>query len=176
MTTATASSLVIRPARREDLTQLAEVTADELSLAQLENRWREQEAGYRTLIVAEEDGRAVGNVSLYARSGPPAPLHLFALEVAQDWRSRGIGTALIDYVLEQARSARRDSVYLEVRCDNKGARRLYHRLGFRRVGPEFINTWWRFNDDGTREVVEEASMRMVKRVRRNKRIGHRASA
>jgi hypothetical protein len=54
-------------------------------------------------------------------------------------------------------------VYLEVRIDNP-ARRLYHRLGFRRVGEPFINSWWRFEDDGSQLRVEEESVRMVRRV------------
>jgi hypothetical protein len=47
-------------------------------------------------------------------------------------------------------------VHLEVRVDNP-ARRLYHRLGFRRSAP-FLNGWWRYEDDGSRVRVEEMSL------------------
>jgi ribosomal-protein-alanine N-acetyltransferase len=156
-------AITIRPLRQEDLPLLAETISDELSLAQLENRWREQETGYRTLVVAEVEGSPVGTVSLYGRKG--GLMHLFALEVGPDWRGRGIGTALVQHVIETARHEGHGAVFLEVRSDNRGARRLYHRLGFRRVGAEFVNTWWRFHDDGSRDVVDELSVRMVKRVR-----------
>jgi len=159
-------TLTVRPLRLDELAALAEAIEDEASLAQLENRWREQETGYRTLLVADIDGRPVGTVSLYGRKDGRHLMHLFALEVGAAWRNQGIGTALIDHVIERARRDGHSAVYLEVRGDNRGARRLYHRLGFRRVGPEFTNTWWRFNDDGTRDVVEEVSVRMVKRVKR----------
>jgi [ribosomal protein S18]-alanine N-acetyltransferase len=157
----------VRPLRLDELAALAVAIEDEASLAQLENRWREQQTGFRTLLVAEVDGRPVGTVSLYGRKDGRRLMHLFALEVGAAWRNQGIGTALIEHVIEKARTDGHSAVYLEVRSDNRGARRLYHRLGFRRVGPEFTNTCWRFNDDGTRDVVDEASVRMVKRVRRN---------
>ena len=64
---------------------------------------------------------------------------------------------------ETARRRDCTRVYLEVRADNP-ARRLYHRLGFRRVGNVFTNSWWRFNDNGTRDRIEEQSLRMVKRL------------
>jgi hypothetical protein len=66
-------------------------------------------------------------------------------------------------VLDEARRRGKRRVFLEVRVDNP-ARRLYQRLGFRRVGPEFINAWWQFNDDGTQDRIEEPSVRMIKRV------------
>ena len=90
-------------------------------------------------------------------------MHLFALEVGPAWRRRGIGSAIVRHVLEEARRRRLRSVYLEVRVDNP-ARRLYHRIGFRRVGKPFVNAWWRFAADGSQQRVEELSIRMVKRV------------
>jgi hypothetical protein len=66
-------------------------------------------------------------------------------------------------VVDEARRRKRAAVYLEVRVDNP-ARRLYHRLGFRRSGPNFTNTWWRFKPDGTRDRVDELSCRMVRRL------------
>jgi ribosomal protein S18 acetylase RimI-like enzyme len=90
-------------------------------------------------------------------------VHLFALEVAQAWRNRGVGSEVVRWVVDEARRRGQRRVYLEVRLDNP-ARRLYHRLGFRRVGEPFINAWWRFQDDGSQERVEEESVRMVRRV------------
>ena len=155
--------LRVRPLRADEIRPLAEAV-DEISEAQLANRWQEQETGYRELLVAELDGEAVGTVSISVTGSGGRSMHLFALEVANGQRNRGVGAALVRYVVDEA--CRRDcrSVYLEVRSDNP-ARRLYHRLGFRRVGPPFVNTWYRFNEDGSRSRVEELSYRMVKRVR-----------
>ena len=77
--------------------------------------------------------------------------------------SKGIGAAIVEWVVEEAKRRGCSRVYLEVRTDNP-ARRLYHRLGFRRVGDAFMNAWWRFNDDATRDRIEELSLRMVKRL------------
>ena len=149
---------------------LARAVRDSTTVGQVENRWREQELGYREVLVAAVAGELVGTVSISESEGPwrqpggqAGSVHLFALEVAPALRDRGVGGAIVSGVLEEARRRGRRRVFLEVRVDNP-ARRLYHRLGFRRVGPAFVNAWWRFLADGTRERVEEVSYRMVKRV------------
>src|SRR3990170_437649 len=134
----------------------------EVTGAQLANRWREQTLGYRELFVAERDGALVGTVST-AELQRPSAIHLFALEVAGERRNEGIGTEIVRWVLDEARRRGRGRVFLEVRTDNP-ARRLYHRLGFRRVGPDFVNSWWLFNADGSQTRMEELSVRMVRRV------------
>jgi ribosomal protein S18 acetylase RimI-like enzyme len=135
----------------------------ETTAAQMANRWREQGLGYRELLVAERDGELAGTVSIGETERPRGSLHLFALEVAAARRNQGIGGDIVRWVVDEARRRGRRRVFLEVRVDNP-ARRLYHRLGFRRVGLQFVNAWWQFNDDGTQERVEEQSVRMVKRV------------
>jgi ribosomal protein S18 acetylase RimI-like enzyme len=152
----------VRPVRREELTALAEALV-ETSEAQLANRWREQELGYRELMVAECNGEYVGTVSIGESETPPASMHLFALEVAPARRGRGIGGSIVQYVVDEAQRRHRRAVYLEVRVDNP-ARRLYHRMGFRRTGADFVNTWWRFKSDGTRDRVDEVSCRMIRRL------------
>lgn len=139
----------------------------EMSQAQIANRWREQLLGYREVLVAELDGAIVGTVSMGVVGGSEPTMHLFALEVAPEQRNRGIGSSIIDHVISEAQQRDCRSVYLEVRVDNP-ARRLYHRLGFRRVGPSFVNAWYQFNQDGTRTRIEEPSIRMVKRLASNK--------
>jgi ribosomal protein S18 acetylase RimI-like enzyme len=155
--------VAIRPLREEEIPALAEAIREDATQAQIETRWREQELGFRTIVVAELEGRIVGTVSFHPPPEPPSSLHLFALEVGAEWRRRGIGRALVEYVVEEARRRGLRRVRLEVRVDNP-ARRLYHRAGFRRVGEPFVNGWWRYAEDGTRERVEELSLRMVKRV------------
>src|SRR3972149_4443832 len=164
-----AEALLLRPLSESEIPALARGLV-ETSEAQVANRWREQELGYRELLVAELDGQLVGTVSISESEGPwrqpggqAGSLHLFALEVAPALRDRGVGGAIVSGVLEEARRRGRRRVFLEVRVDNP-ARRLYHRLGFRRVGPAFVNAWWRFLADGARERVEEGSYRMGKRV------------
>jgi ribosomal protein S18 acetylase RimI-like enzyme len=154
--------VTVRPVRRDELAALAEALV-ETSEAQLKNRWREQELGYRELLVAERGGEYVGTVSIGESETPPTSLHLFALEVAPELRGQGIGGSIVNHVVEEARRRARVAVFLEVRVDNP-ARRLYHRLGFHRTGANFVNTWWRFRADGTRDRVDEMSCRMILRL------------
>jgi len=157
------AQVVLRRLRHEEIGALAQSLAGDPTEAQLENRWREQQVGFRELLVAEVDGALVGTVSISETELLPRALHLFALEVAPPWRNRGIGASIVRQVVSEAKRRRRGRVYLEVRVDNP-ARRLYHRLGFRRLGEPFVNPWWRYLDDGRQERVEELSLRMVRRV------------
>ena len=152
----------VRPMRLHEIEALAGLIP-ETSTAQLANRWREQGLGYRELLAVERDGELVGTVSIAESMRPVRGVHLFALEVAGAWRDRGVGGEVVRWVMEEARRRGQRRVYLEVRIDNP-ARRLYQRLGFRRVGEAFVNAWWRFEDDGSQVRVQEESVRMVRRV------------
>ena len=155
--------VVLRPLLKDEIPKLARVIPDHLTEGQLRNRWSEQEMGYREVLVADAGGELLGTVSIRQSIGAPSSMHLFALEVAMHRRGKGIGSAIIRQVIEESRRRGCRRVYLEVRTDNP-ARRLYHRLGFRRVGHAFVNAWWQFAQDGSRERVEEMSYRMVKRI------------
>jgi len=60
----------------------------------------------------------------------PGVLRIAALAVDERARGRGLGSALIEAVLEKAQREGFDSVRLEVVDSNVGARRLYERMGF----------------------------------------------
>ncbi len=156
-------SVQVRPLRHHEMRPLAEAI-EETSEAQIANRWREQDSGYRELLGVEVEGVLVGTVSIREVRDVHRSLHLFALEVATELRGRGIGAAIVNFVIEEARLRDCDRVTLEVYVENP-ARRLYHRLGFRRVGGAFLNSWLRFNDDGSRDRQEEMSYRMIKRLK-----------
>lgn len=158
------ASLRIRPLRKLEIADLAQAIPDELTEGQVANRWREQETGFREVLVAEVEGEIVGTVSIRKTADPWSSMHLFALEVSPQRRGQGIGSTMVEYVIEEARRRGCGRVFLEVRVDNR-ARRLYHRLGFRRVGKSFVNAWWHFDDRSGQQRVEELSYRMVKRVR-----------
>ena len=162
MTTLASPQTIVRRIQLAEISELAE-TIPEITDAQLANRWREQSLGYREFMVAERDSELVGTVSISESFRPPESMHLFALEVSAARRNEGLGADIVAWVVDEARRRGLRRVYLEVRTDNP-ARRLYHRLGFRRVGPAFTNSWWYFNRDGSQRRVDELSYRMVKRV------------
>ncbi len=59
---------------------------------------------------------------------------LMNIAVDDCYRGRGIGSALMEAVLDRAADRGADSVYLEVRDSNAPARHLYEKYGFDAVG------------------------------------------
>lgn len=147
--------------RGEDVEELAE--ALNWSFGQIDKRWREMVARWREVFIAEVDGRPVGTVSVNERPEQPRLLHLFALDVSEPLRNRGIGTQLIDFVEAEARRRLLAGVYLEVALANVNARRLYERLQYGQEGVPFLNSWMYTHDDGTIEERVEEMVRLVRR-------------
>jgi RimJ/RimL family protein N-acetyltransferase len=88
-----------------------------------------------TVLVAEDEGRIVGRLSL-ARDPHPASRHVadLGLMVAESHRRRGVGTALLDEAVAWARSAGVRKLELHVFPWNEPALRLYESFGFEREG------------------------------------------
>ena len=82
----------------------------------------------------------------------------------KECQNRGAGTHLIGAVEEEARV--RGNVLLHLAVDpqhNKGAYRLYERLGFRPMSSEKYRSTWSYTDDnGDVQVVVEWLIDMVK--------------
>jgi ribosomal protein S18 acetylase RimI-like enzyme len=81
--------------------------------------------------VAESDGRVVGMVTLCVfrtLTGPKA--YLDHLVVAPDRRRRGIGRALVEYAIEQARAAGASRIDLTANTEKKAGQALYRSFGF----------------------------------------------
>ncbi|MHB8587998.1 MAG: GNAT family N-acetyltransferase [Candidatus Dormibacteraceae bacterium] len=97
-----------------------------------EESWRKRLVD-RVRFVAEVDGRVVGTVGAGTGefSGTAA---LTALWVDPGFRSRGVGTALVEAVVDWAKSHGFNQVLLWVTEINDKAERLYQRHGFARTG------------------------------------------
>ena len=84
-------------------------------------------------LVAErrDDSATVG--FLIARGlGPQWELE--NIVVAGEMQGKGIGTRLMQALLDRAKQANSEAVFLEVRESNEAARALYEKLGFQEVG------------------------------------------
>jgi L-amino acid N-acyltransferase YncA len=153
----TSSHVSIRPAVEEDLPALLAIynyevehgTATyDLAPATLEERraWMAAHdtgdaalTGTHPLVVAEVDGATgpVGYASLSAWRGKGGYVGTAELSVYvhQDWRGRGIGSALMEWVLGYARACDGLHCILSViDSSNTGSIRLHERLGFAEVG------------------------------------------
>jgi RimJ/RimL family protein N-acetyltransferase len=90
---------------------------------------------YAAVLVAEEDDRIVGRLSI-GRETHPASEHVadVGLMVADGYRRRGIGRALMENAEAWARGVGVRKIELHVFPHNDAALALYDRLGYRRVG------------------------------------------
>jgi len=90
--------------------------------------------------VWEQDGRITGNASLIPFRDRGKRIYLIAnVATHPDYRRRGIGRALTERVMKQARDKRASAIWLHVRDDNPGAIKLYQDLGFQEIARR--TTW-----------------------------------
>jgi len=78
-------------------------------------------------VVACQSGRMIGFAIAYFGD---EYAHLNLLAVRGEYQRLGIGTRMIHWLEESARTAGVRAVHLEVRARNQPARRFYRRLGF----------------------------------------------
>jgi [ribosomal protein S18]-alanine N-acetyltransferase len=81
--------------------------------------------------VVELDHIRIGYAILSMGAGEA---HVLNLCVAEAWRCRGIGRALLEHLLEFAKGLNVTDVFLEVRPSNTTAIRLYQSRGFSQIG------------------------------------------
>jgi len=99
-----------------------------------DDRWSEQTwwaelAGRprRCYVVAEQDGAVVGYAGV-DRHGEVADVMTIA--VAPAAQGQGMGSLLLAWLIDAARSGGAEHLMLEVRADNLAAQRLYSKTGF----------------------------------------------
>lgn len=89
-------------------------------------------------IVAEIEGKHVGYImckteygfSNFKKLGFVKKGHVVSIAVLDEYRKRGIGKALVEESINGVKLKKCDEFYLEVRCSNTDAVRLYEKLGF----------------------------------------------
>ncbi len=84
----------------------------------------------RRYLVAESGGGIVGYAGLMCIE-PVADVQTIA--VVPEFEGRGIGSALLTRLIEEARLGGAADVLLEVRADNPRAQQLYVRFGFEQI-------------------------------------------
>ena len=125
--------IAIRPVALSDIDEVASIEARSFS-----NPWQPQtfrsliSEGRAHILVAEDpDAGVVGYAVLWwvLEQG-----ELANLAVAERFRGRGVGAALLDRVLADAGAQGVERVFLEVRTSNQRAFDLYCSRGFTQVG------------------------------------------
>jgi RimJ/RimL family protein N-acetyltransferase len=138
------AEVTVRPAREADLDALVELYA----AVAAEGRWIGAEAPVdrerrrqrfaeqlhsdsTVMLVADARGQLVGQLGLHVAGYGVADLGML---VAEGWRRRGVGSALLREGIDRARQAGAHKVSLQVWPHNRAAIALYERFGFRREG------------------------------------------
>jgi ribosomal protein S18 acetylase RimI-like enzyme len=92
-----------------------------------------------TLLLIARDGDMTCGFALLRERGVAGSPYLVSIGVAESYRGRGIGSQLLAHAEAHFRPRARH-MFLCVSSFNDGARRLYERLGYVRVGelPDYI--------------------------------------
>ena len=126
------SRIHIRPARLADALLLQRRCWPERSLDSVQRlitraqRMARNHYGIGVVVVVEEGVIGYGQLALWPRCA-----EISDLVVVEAYRGRGLGTALIQYLMRAAREMQAAAVEIGAALDNVRALALYRRLGFR---------------------------------------------
>ena len=86
-------------------------------------------------IVAELDGKLVGDATLHRRTvGPMRQIGRFRAYVRPEYRNRGIGTVLLQEIMSVAQQVGLTQLAVELYEDQTALRKVFSRYGFREEG------------------------------------------
>lgn len=129
--------MLIRRATPDDLPRIRELEQQAETAAHWADREYEAlfvpEAPRRIALVAIDPGGLGISGFLIARCLPDE-WEIENVVVALEQRRRGLASALVSQLVQEAHTVGITSVLLEVRESNLPARRLYEKLGFREIG------------------------------------------
>lgn len=105
----------------------------------------EEEAAYlksqensrdRVTFLAKEHGKIIGDASLERLPRRMKHRGDVGIAVTKEYWNRGVGTLLLNEILQFAKENDFEVLELQVRCDNVAAIRLYEKFGFRKFGTQ----------------------------------------
>jgi L-amino acid N-acyltransferase YncA len=100
-----------------------------------EREWfqKSREAG-RRILVAKVDSKLVGAASMSVLKGKQAHVAQFAIYIAKSFRNRGLGTILINELIDVARKSGVETIQISAFSTNKRAIHVYQKCGFKKCG------------------------------------------
>ena len=104
-------------------------------------------------IVAEISGKIVGYImckiehgfSNFKKLGFVKKGHVVSIAVIDEHRRKGFGSVLVDEAVKGVKTIQGSELYLEVRCSNNDAVKLYEKLGFSIV--QRLKAYYRDGED-----------------------------
>lgn len=88
------------------------------------------------MIVAFDEGELIGTGAVSVVSGKPRFAHRreIAISVRKDYWGKGIGTGIMNVLMDFAKKSGAEVIELQVRSDNEAAISLYKKFGFEKIG------------------------------------------
>lgn len=88
------------------------------------------------MIVAYDEGELVGTGAVSVVSGKPRFSHRseIAISVRKDYWGKGVGTGIMNVLMDFAKKSKAEVLELQVRSDNEAAIGLYKKFGFEKIG------------------------------------------
>lgn len=134
--------MIIRPAREEDVMQIAEIVVEDWKIAyrgiiaddyldslSAEQRYRIESRRYRKYTVAVENNEVWGCAWNETADDERADCEVIALYVRHSKRNRGIGRALLQNSMDLFRNSGKKSMIIWCLRDNHESRKFYERMG-----------------------------------------------
>ena len=114
-------------------------------------------------IVAEISGKIVGYImckiehgfSNFKKLGFVKKGHVVSIAVIDEHRRKGFGSVLVDEAVKGVKTIQGSELYLEVRCSNNDAVRLYEKLGFSIT--QKLKAYYRDGEDAYVMAIELAN-------------------
>ncbi len=131
-------------------------------------RLERQERGEGLYLIAWIDERPVGHLLLKWGDSPLSPESslwptLSDISVHLNYRSRGIGSQLMEHAEQIAARRGCRQVWLSVALDNPRARALYERRGYRQTSLDtHVSRWPYLDEHGQERWQEETCVRLEK--------------
>ena len=116
-----------------------------------------------SFIVAEISGKIIGYImckiehgfSNFKKLGFVKKGHVVSIAVIDEHRRKGFGSVLVDEALKGVKIRQCSELYLEVRCSNIDAVRLYEKLGFSII--QRLKAYYRDGEDAYVMAIEFTS-------------------
>jgi ribosomal protein S18 acetylase RimI-like enzyme len=162
------SNIRIRKAFRSDLPALewgGELSHFRRIFAEV---YRHSVSGDALIWIVEQDGVGlIGQVFIQLLSHRPeladgsSRAYIYGFRIKKEYRNQGIGSDLLRFIEDDLYERGFRSVSLNVSQENKGARRLYERFGYKITGPD-PGQWSYVDEHGRVQQVLEPAWRMQK--------------
>lgn len=100
-------------------------------------------------IVAEADGRVIGETEIRIGQDTNAHVADFGIAIAKEYRSIGIGTEMMKAIFEEAKKLGMEIITLKVFSFNSHAIKTYENIGFKPFGvlPKGIYKYKKYFDE-----------------------------